>query len=228
MNLALFDLDNTLIACDSDFEWGVFLCEKGVVDPVLQREKNEGYLRDYENGVLDITEFLKFQLFPLTQHPRAQLEEWHKEFFKEKIQPRIFKEGQDLIESHQKEGDVLVLVSATNSFVVAPIARYLGIPYVASTVAKQDENGNFTGEVEGVAAFQSGKIKRVESWMQSQGFFWRFFEKTFFYSDSFNDLPLLKRVSNPCAVNPDERLKSWAEQNAWRVLDFRQKIHGEP
>ena len=208
MNLALFDLDNTLLDTDS-------------VNPDVQRQKNVQFMCDYENGTLDVQKFLNFQLTPLKKYPRAILEKWHADFMQKKIIPRVLKKGQMKIAEHQNNGDVLLLVSATNTFVVAPIARYLGIANVASTIAAQNEKGDFTGEVRGAPSFQAGKIEAVERWLESQGYFWDYFEKTFFYSDSFNDLPLLRKVSHPCAVNPDAKLFKHAQDNGWQILDFR-------
>ena len=221
MNLALFDLDNTLLDTDSDYEWGVFLCEIGAVDAAEFQKKNEKFMADYNRGELDVAEFLEFQFAPLKNRSRAELEKWHAEFMQRKIIPRVLKKGVLQIQKHKNAGDILVLVSATNTFVVAPIARYLGIPHIASTIAAQNENGDLTGEVRGAPAFQSGKITQVELWLESQGYFWDYFEKSFFYSDSANDLPLLSKVTNPCAVNADAKLLAHARANGWQILDFR-------
>ena len=221
MNLALFDLDNTLLDTDSDYEWGVFLCEIGAVDVAAFRRDNDKFMADYNRGQLDVHEFLAFQFAPLKKYPRAILEKWHADFMQKKIIPRVLKKGKLKIAEHKNNGDLLILVSATNTFVVAPIARYLGIPNVASTIAAQNEKGDFTGEVRGTPSFQAGKIEAVERFLESQGYFWDYFEKSFFYSDSFNDLPLLSKVTNPCAVNPDAKLLAHAQNHRWQILDFR-------
>lgn len=221
MNLALFDLDNTLLDTDSDYEWGMFLCEIGAVDADSFRQNNDKFMADYNRGTLNVADFLTFQFAPLKKYPRAILEKWHADFMRQKIIPRVLKKGQLKIAEHKKAGDVLLLVSATNTFVVAPIARFLGISNLASTIAAQNEKGDFTGEVRGLPAFQAGKIVQVERWLESQGYFWNCFEKSFFYSDSFNDLPLLSKVTNPCAVNPDAKLLVHAQNHGWQIFDFR-------
>ena len=220
MNLALFDLDNTLLSCDSDFEWAQFLIEKGVVDAAGYAAKNESFYAQYREGTLDILEFLDFQLHPLSRHPRARLDAWHREFMAERILPRICAPARALVRQHLDCGALCALVTATNSFVTGPIALEFGIAHLIATIPAQ-EDGQFTGRVRGAPSFREGKIARVEAWLESVGFWWSSFERTWFYSDSFNDLPLLSRVSDPVAVDPDEALLAHALEAGWPVL----KLH---
>lgn len=221
-NLALFDLDNTLLSSDSDYLWGEFACENNIVNATEFRKKNNEYMQQYRQGVLDADEFVAFQLNVLTKFPRETLNNFYKEYFDNKIKPVILPKGIDLVQRHLQNGDLCALVSATNSFITAPIARYFKIPYLICTTAEQNmENGNYTGECIGKKSFREGKIFRVEQFLQNYGLFWGSFEKTYFYSDSFNDLPLLNKVSNPVAVNPDAKLLEAAQKNNWTILDLR-------
>jgi HAD superfamily hydrolase (TIGR01490 family) len=218
MRLALFDLDNTLLAGDSDFEWAQFLIEKGVLDREVQEARNQQFYEAYKAGTLNIHEFLDFQLLPLSRHPRSQLDEWHVEFMHERILPIITQKARDLVESHST--DARAIVTATNSFVTWPIARELGIDNLIATEPEQ-VNGEFTGRLAGVPAFREGKVTRVKAWMVEHGSSWDALEQTWFYSDSLNDLPLLSIVSHPVAVDPDETLKEHALRRGWRVISLR-------
>lgn len=217
MNLALFDLDNTLLPCDSDYEWAQFLIDKSAVDAALYAEKNEYFYRQYRAGTLDIHEFLDFQLRPLSCHPRPQLDAWHREFMAACILPVIDDKARALVRRHLDDGDLCALVTATNSFVTGPICLEFGISHLIATIPAQ-ENGRFTGQARGTPSFREGKVARVESWMEAMGFWWSNFARTYFYSDSINDLPLLGRVSHPVAVDPDERLLAHALKAGWAVL----------
>ena len=218
MRLALFDLDNTLLAGDSDFEWAQFLIEKEVLDRGVYEARNRQFYEAYKSGTLDIHEFLDFQLKPLARHPRTQLEDWHAEFMREKILPIITQKARDLIGSHHD--DARVVITATNRFVTAPIARELGIENLIAT-EPEEVGGEFTGRVQGVASFREGKVERLKSWMAEHGIEWEMLTETWFYSDSLNDLPLLSIVSHPVAVDPDETLKEHALKQDWRVISLR-------
>jgi HAD superfamily hydrolase (TIGR01490 family) len=217
VDLVLFDLDNTLLAGDSDFEWAQFLISKGVLDPEVHEARNKVFYEQYKAGTLDIFEFLEFQLAPLARHDRAQLDAWHAEYMRERILPMITPQARALVNRHLAEDAVVAIVTATNSFVTAPIAREFGIAHLIGTIPAQ-EKGQFTGKPRGMPSFKAGKITRVEEWLESAGMHWGSFEKTWFYSDSLNDLPLLKLVSNPIAVDPDDTLRAHAEQAGWPVL----------
>ena len=222
MNLALFDLDNTLIAGDSDFEWAQFLITKGVVDREIQEAKNIAFYDQYKEGTLDINEFLAFQLAPLTRHPRAELDAWHREFMDRHIRPLIGDKARELVREHLADGDLCAVVTATNSFVTRPIVSEFGIPHLIGTVAAVDvENGAFSGSPRGTPSFRDGKIERVESWLESLGLWWGSFAETFFYSDSHNDLPLMGKVTTPVAVDPDQKLHRHSREMGWKIITLR-------
>ena len=218
MRLALFDLDNTLLAGDSDFEWAQFLIDKEVLDREVYEARNRHFYEAYKAGTLDIHEFLDFQLKPLARHPRKQLDQWHAEFMHKRIMPIITRKARDLVDSHRD--DARVVITATNRFVTAPIARELGIENLIAT-EPEEVAGEFTGRVQGVPSFREGKVARLKSWMAEHGIEWERIEQTWFYSDSLNDLPLLSLVSHPVAVDPDETLKEHALKHAWRVISLR-------
>jgi HAD superfamily hydrolase (TIGR01490 family) len=218
MRLALFDLDNTLLAGDSDFEWAQFLIDKGVLDREVYEARNLQFYEDYKAGTLDIHEFLDFQLKPLSRHPRKQLEEWHREYMRTRILPMITQKARDLVSSHYH--DARAVVTATNSFVTGPIAREFGIDHLVATEPAQSR-GEFTGGVDGTPAFRDGKVARVEAWLAEHGMTWSSFEQSWFYSDSLNDLPLLAKVTHPVAVDPDETLKEVAMEKGWSIISLR-------
>lgn len=220
MNLALFDLDNTLIAGDSDFQWAQFLIEKKALDRELHETKNIEFYEQYKAGTLDIHEFLDFQLKPLARHSRSQLETWRTEFVQKRIVPIIAPGARPLIERHQLDGDLCIIVTATNSFVTAPIAQLLGIDHLIATEPEQ-KKGEFTGKVTGTPSFREGKIERLEQWLDIHNLTWLSFLRSWFYSDSLNDLPLLCKVTHPVAVDPDATLKSHAEKNDWSIISLR-------
>ncbi len=220
MNLALFDLDNTLLNGDSDFEWSQFLIRIGVLDRELFEAKNLAFYEHYKAGTLDIQEFLDFQLKPLSRHARKTLDEWHRRFMREQALGMITQSARNLVNRHRAAGDVCVIITATNSFVTAPIAREFAVEHLIAT-EPEHRNGEFTGAVSDVPCFREGKITRLESWMMQHGWNWSSFADTTFYSDSLNDLPLLAKVKNPIAVNPDDTLRHHAEQHGWPVMSLR-------
>lgn len=220
MKLVLFDLDNTLLTGDSDFEWAQFLIRKGVLDRELQEARNIEFLEQYRAGTLDIFEFLDFQLAPLARYSRSQLDAWHREFVEESIRPMITAKARALVREHLDSGALTAVVTATNSFVTGPIVlEELGIPHLVATIAAQ-EKGQFTGKPRGLPSFRAGKIERVENWLESLGFYWGSFERTWFYSDSHNDLPLMSRVTDPVAVDPDATLEAHARQAGWPIISL--------
>ncbi len=221
--LALFDLDNTLLPCDSDYEWGQFLARIGVVDSQYYAEQNERFYQDYKEGKLDIHAFLRFALKPLSEHSRAQLKEWHDAFMNEVIHGQLRQQALDLVKRHQDAGDLCCVVTATNSFVTRPIVDHFGIEHlIATEPATTGDNplANFTGEVKGIPNFREGKIQRVHDWLASQDLTLDQLPRSYFYSDSMNDLPLLEKVSNPVATNPDKRLRSEAAKRNWPILEL--------
>lgn len=220
MNLALFDLDNTLLDGDSDFEWSQFLIDQGVLDRELFEAKNLAFYEQYKAGTLDIHAFLDFQLKPLSRHKRSELDKWHEDFMRNKIRPMMTLPGKQLVASHQAAGDICVIITATNSFVTKPIARKYNVEFLIATEPEQ-KKGEFTGQVHGVPSFREGKITRLEEWMVQHAWTWGSFADTTFYSDSLNDLPLLTLVKNPVAVDPDDTLRVHAEAHGWRVISLR-------
>jgi HAD superfamily hydrolase (TIGR01490 family) len=220
MKLALFDLDNTLLAGDSDFEWAQFLISKGVLDAEVHEAKNLEFFENYKAGTLDIHAFLEFQLAPLARHKRTELDCWHAEFMQTRIQPMIGGPARALVNMHLAADDLCAVVTATNSFVTGPIARSFGIPHLIGTIPAQ-EDGHFLGTPRGVPSFREGKITRVESWLEASGLWWGSFEAVYFYSDSLNDLPLLERVSHPVAVDPDPTLHAHATAQNWPIISLR-------
>jgi HAD superfamily hydrolase (TIGR01490 family) len=215
VNLALFDLDNTLLAGDSDFEWAQFLIEQGVLDREVYEARNQRFYDQYKAGTLDIHEFLDFQLKPLARHARSVLDTWHAEFMARKILPIIRNSARALVDKHR--ADLRVVITATNSFVTVPIAREFGIEHLIATEPEQCK-GEFTGKVFDIPCFREGKVQRLEAWLQQQGRTLESFDESWFYSDSLNDLPLLSRVSRPVAVDPDDTLRAHAERHGWPVI----------
>jgi HAD superfamily hydrolase (TIGR01490 family) len=220
MNLALFDLDNTLLSGDSDFEWAQFLISKGVLDREVHEAKNQAFYDDYKAGTLDIHAFLKFQLAPLARHPRAELDAWHREFMATRILPVIEAPARALVQRHLDAGDLCAMVTATNSFVTGPICREFGIPHLIATIPAH-ENGQFTGAPRGMPAFKAGKIERMNTWLEEMGLWWGAFERSTFYSDSHNDLPLLELVTHPVVVDPDATLRAHASAKGWPIMSLR-------
>lgn len=218
MRLALFDLDNTLLAGDSDFEWAQFLIEKGVLDREVYEARNQQFYDQYKAGTLDIHEFLDFQLKPLSRHPRAQLDAWHGEFMRTRIVPMVAKGTPALLERHQDA--IRLIITATNSFVTAPIAAHLGVAHLIATDPEQVD-GEFTGRVAGLPSFREGKVARLDAWLAGRGASWVDVAESWFYSDSLNDLPLLDRVHHPVAVDPDPILKAHAVRHDWPVISLR-------
>lgn len=215
--LVLFDLDNTLLAGDSDFEWAQFLIEEGVLDREVYEARNQAFYDQYKAGTLDIHEFLDFQLKPLSRHPRAVLDRWHAEFMARKIRPIIRESARRLVERHRD--DLRVVITATNSFVTRPIAREFGIDNLIAT-EPEARNGEFTGGVVGQPCFREGKVRRLEDWLAERRQTLGSFHESWFYSDSLNDLPLLARVTHPVAVDPDETLRAHAAAHGWPLISL--------
>jgi len=217
VGLALFDLDNTLIAGDSDYLWGCFLVEQGIVDGKLYESENQRFYDLYKIGELDIHEFLDFQLKPLAQHSMETLEQWRSRYIEEKITPVLLTKAEALIEQHRQQQDTLVVITATNRFITGPIAELYNIQHLLAT-EPEIINGRYSGAITGAPCFQDGKVEQLESWLETRQLT---LDDSWFYSDSHNDLPLLNRVSHPVAVDPDEILKQHAEEHGWPVISLR-------
>jgi len=218
MSLAIFDLDNTLLADDSDYLWGQFLVDQGIVDADYYALENDRFYQEYKQGKLDIYEFLKFSLKPLADNSVDDLNKWRQQFIDEIIQPILLKPAQELIQLHQQRGDMLLVITATNSFVTEPIVKLYGIENLLATTPEYINNA-YTGAVAGTPCFQEGKVERLHQWLSKTAYN---LDDSWFYSDSQNDLPLLKLVDHPVAVNPDTALQKHAEQAGWPVISLRE------
>ncbi|MDX9739786.1 MAG: HAD family hydrolase [Gammaproteobacteria bacterium] len=217
MSLAIFDLDETLLAGDSDYLWGKFLVDEGVVDREHYESENERFFRQYKEGCLDIREWLAFQLRPLADNEPAALQDLRARFLRESIEPIILPAARELVESHRARGHELLIITATNSFITRPIADMLGIDEL---LASEPEcvDGRYTGAVAGIPSFREGKVLRLHAWLKAGG---RDLAESWFYSDSHNDIPLLELVSNPVAVDPDPTLTRIATDRGWPIISLR-------
>lgn len=217
MSLAIFDLDHTLLAIDSDHAWGQFLVEQGAVDPVSYHEANERFHEDYQNGALDIHAYLELALKPLAENSPRQLAAWHQQFMASKIEPNILPKGEELLAWHRSQGDMLLMITATNRFITGPIAERLGVDDLIAVTPEVIE-GRYTGGVTGTPSYREGKIVCLEEWLVNQEIT---LDDAWFYSDSHNDLPLLSKVDHPVAVDPDDTLRREAETRGWRIISLR-------
>lgn len=217
MTLAIFDLDNTLLAGDSDHAWGEFLVEEGMVDAEEYRQANDRFYQEYLNGELDIFHYQRFVLKPLATHSMNELESWRDAFMAKKVQPMLQPKAAQLLAEHRDQGHTLMIITATNRFITEPIAELLGVGHLIATEPEL-VNGRFTGEVAGTPSFQDGKVERLNDWLDAHG---ESLEGAWFYSDSHNDVPLLKQVQNPVAVDPDPTLEKLALKNGWKVMSLR-------
>lgn len=217
MALALFDLDNTLLADDSDFLWGCFLVDNGLVDKATYDAANQRFYDEYKRGTLDIFEFLAFSLKPLTQFPMEKLAALHQAFMQKHIIPAMTKKGLAQIQQHRDKGDTTLIITATNSFVTGPIAKAFQVDHLIATEPEVIA-GKYTGKVAGTPCFQQGKITRLKQWLEKTS---HDLEGSTFYSDSHNDLALLKIVTTPIAVDPDDELRATALEKGWEICSFR-------
>jgi HAD superfamily hydrolase (TIGR01490 family) len=223
MNLALFDLDHTLMPGDSDHEWGRFMIRAGMVEEVAFARAHDQFYADYKAGTLDIDAYLRTMLGTIAKYSRAELAERHAQFMSEVITPMILPPALELVRSHRDNGDLCCMITATNAFVTVPIGAAFGIETVIASEAETEDGtpgGAYTGRPSGIPSFREGKIVRTEAWLKSLGKNWKSFERSYFYSDSLNDIPLLEKVTDPVATNPDETLRAYALQKGWRVLDL--------
>ena len=217
MTLAIFDLDNTLLAGDSDHAWGEFLVEEGIVDAEAYRKANDRFYQEYLNGELDILNYLGFALQPLSIHSMDMLLEWRARFLDKKVRPMLQKKADELLDSHRQRGHTLMIITATNRFVTEPIAELLDIEHLIATEPEM-VNENYTGNVAGTPSFQEGKVTRLNDWLEAHK---ESLDGAWFYSDSHNDLPLLRKVDNPVAVDPDPKLEEFARNEGWSVMTLR-------
>jgi HAD superfamily hydrolase (TIGR01490 family) len=199
------------------------LARIGVVDSEYYARQNERFYQDYKEGKLDIHEFLRFALKPLSEHSRAQLKEWHDQFMEEVIKGQLRQKAIDLVKQHQDAGDLCCVVTATNSFVTRPIVESFGIEHLVATepaTSSTEPMARFTGDVQGIPNFREGKIQNLHGWLSKRDLSLGTLPRSYFYSDSMNDLPLLEQVSHPVATNPDDRLRSEAQKRHWPILEL--------
>ena len=215
--LALFDLDNTLLAGDSDYAWAQHLIEAGVLDADEYDARNDWFYERYKDGTLDIHAFLDFQLAPLSHHPREQLDAWHADFMEKRVRPIVAPGAAAIVAKHRDA--LTAIITATNRFITAPIARELGVEHLIATDIEEID-GRFTGRPAGTPCFREGKIACVDEWLTGLGHRLDDYE-SWFYSDSLNDMPLLERVSHPVAVDPDPTLRSYAQERGWEIISLR-------
>jgi HAD superfamily hydrolase (TIGR01490 family) len=224
VSLAIFDLDNTLLAGDSDHSWGEFLVQKKLVDGEHYRNANDRFYADYKAGTLDIYAFLAFSLAVLTRHTTEELAVLHAEFMQTHVAPMMLPKAQALLQEHRARGDYLLIITATNSFVTRPIARLLKVDDILAT-DPEIIAGRYTGKCIGTPCFQGGKVIRLHEWLKTHE---QQLDGAYFYSDSINDLPLLELVTNPVAVDPDERLEKIAKEKGWQVMSLRDRVGLKP
>ncbi|WP_373020238.1 HAD family hydrolase [Thiomicrorhabdus sp.] len=217
MALAIFDLDNTLIAGDSDYLWGAFLVENGYVDGEDFAKQNDRFYEDYKSGSLDIMAYQRFALKPLSEQSMETLAKWHDQFMETFIEPIILPKAQALVDEHKAKGDRVIIITATNTFVTRPIGVRYGITELLGTEGEIVDD-RYTGEVAGIPTFQKGKVTRLNEWLQQEN---ETLEGSYFYSDSHNDLPLLEIVDHPVIVDADDTLKTIAQQKGWPSISLR-------
>lgn len=220
--LALFDLDHTLLPIDSDYTWGVFTQQIGWTDPVDFKRRNDAFYEHYKAGTLDIHDYVRFATDAVRARGPAEAAAAHQRFMREVIAPQLLPQALQLVRGHQRRGDEVVIVTATNEFVTRPIAQAFGVDQLIAVELERGADGWITGEIRGVPSARAGKVSRVEQWLGASGRGWDDVESTF-YSDSINDLPLLERVDHPVATNPDDSLRALAQQRGWRILDLFDK-----
>ena len=219
MNLALFDLDHTLLPIDSDYAWGIFTIDIGWTDPHVFRQKNDDFFAHYQAGTLDIHDYVRFATEAVRLHGATEAAQAHARFMREVVQPSLKPEAMSLVRHHQAAGDTVVIVTATNEFVTRPIADAFGVPELIAVNLERGPGGWITGEIRGTPSFRDGKVARVSEWLAARSLAWNSVDITF-YSDSANDLPLLEKVNHPVATNPDPRLRALAIERGWRILDL--------
>lgn len=221
-NLALFDLDHTLIPLDSDYEWGQFMARIGAVDAASFERRNAEFYLQYQAGTLDPVEYLEFAFGTLSRFPRSRLDAWHGQFMDEVIRPAILPQALDLVKKHQDAGDEVAIITATNRFVTAPIAEIFGVPKLIAAEPEVAPNGDITGRLVGTPPYGCGKVVNLQAWLAETGRTLSDFPQSHFYSDSQNDIPLLSLVTHPVATNPNAKLLAHAKACGWPVLSLFQ------
>ncbi|QDL36939.1 HAD family hydrolase [Rhodoferax sediminis] len=222
MNLTLFDLDHTLLPIDSDYAWGQFTIEIGWTDPVEFARKNDAFYAQYQAGTLDVHDYVRFAIDAVRRQGATNSIAAHARFMRDVVQKNLKPEALALVAQHQRAGDEVLVVTATNEFVTRPIADVFGVKELIAVQLERGPDGWFNGEIRGVPSFRGGKVTRMEQWLAARQLGWADVDSTF-YSDSINDLPLLEKVRHPIATNPDDRLRPLASERGWRILDLFSK-----
>lgn len=220
MKLALFDLDHTLLPLDSDYAWGQFTVKMGWRDAESHTRANDAFYEQYKAGTLDIAEYIRFATSAIRERGMAEANAAHARFMNEVIRPAIKPVALDLVKQHQAAGEEVLIITATNEFVTRPIAQAFGVKELMAVNLTRNASGEPTGEIDGTPSFREGKVARVEQWLVARGLSWADVTHSSFYSDSINDLPLLEKVHEPVATNPDARLQAIAAERGWRVLNL--------
>jgi HAD superfamily hydrolase (TIGR01490 family) len=217
--VALFDLDHTLLPIDSDFTWGEFTHAIGWTDRDEFKRRNDAFYEDYKAGRLDMRAYVRFATDAIRERGREAAFAVRERYMREVIGPVIRPEALELVRGHQRAGDRVLIVTATNDFITRPIADAFGVDELIAVQLAVGADGWITGEIEGVPSLREGKVTRVGDWLLANGLRWEGVETTF-YSDSMNDLPLLERADHPVATNPEPRLREIAAARGWRILDL--------
>lgn len=220
MNLALFDLDHTILPLDSDNQWGQFLTRTGAIDAAAYNLRNEQFFADYNAGRLDATAYLEFALGALAPFSRAQLDDWHAQYMQEIVRPALMPAALALVKRHQDQGDLVAIVTATNRFVTSPIAAAFGVEHLIAAEPEMRADGSLTGRLLGTPTYAAGKITHTLAWLDGLGKTLNDFERTYFYSDSQNDIPLMSIVTDPVATNPNAKLTAHALAHGWPILQI--------
>lgn len=220
MNLALFDLDHTLLPLDSDHEWGEFLVRTGAVDATSFRNSNNAWFADYQAGKLDPHKYLEFALGHLSRFTRPELDAMHRRFMQEVIEPALLPSARALVRKHLDAGDLVAIVTATNAFVTGPIAAALEVEHLLAARPEMLADGTITGKLDGVPTYAEGKVTHTNAWLAAMGKTLADFERSYFYSDSQNDIALMSLVTDPIATNPNAILKAHAEAHGWAILNI--------
>lgn len=221
--LALFDLDNTLLAGDSDHAWGEFLIENKLVDGEQHSRLNDAFYEDYKRGDLDIHAYVHFTLKPILEMPSAQQQALRRQYLESKIAAMMTPASRELLNRHRESGDFCLIITATNSFLTTPIAQAYGVDELIATDLVQIGD-QITGQIAGIPCYQHGKVERLQQWLDNS-------EparadklslaNSIFYSDSSNDLPLLEASSEAVVVDGDERLRQIASERNWQEISLR-------
>ncbi len=217
--LAIFDLDNTLLGGDSDHGWGEFLINEGLVDAEQHRQRNDAFYEQYKAGTLDMTEYLEFVVAAIAGMPKPDRDALHDRFMQTIVEPMVLPQAERLLVAHKARGDFCLIITATNRFITGPIARRLAVDDLIATDL-EEENDVFTGKISGIPSFQDGKIQKLQEWLEQRDDGLSL-QDSIFYSDSFNDIPLLEVTTEAVAVDPDDKLRAHAEKQGWAIISLR-------